>query len=204
MRILASSSSRPKFKRLPRSLLWYRCLMKKKIIFFDGDGTLWYPSLTKWAKVPYWIYSDKEIGKDYLGHLELTPGAKETLEELKKERVKLFLLSIIPFPQSEAQRELEKKVNYWGIQSYFEEVIAVLNDPAEKGKIIQSILEKRNVLKSEALLVGDSYRYDYLSAEGVGVDAVLIAAEYRKDLGQAKETIKALPELINYLQAKQF
>lgn len=29
----------------------------KKIIFFDGDGTLWYPKKTKWTKKPHLIYT---------------------------------------------------------------------------------------------------------------------------------------------------
>ena len=30
----------------------------KKIIFFDGDGTLWYPKKTKYKEHPVWLYRD--------------------------------------------------------------------------------------------------------------------------------------------------
>jgi hydroxymethylpyrimidine pyrophosphatase-like HAD family hydrolase len=30
----------------------------KKIIFFDGDGTLWYPKKTKYKEHPVWLYID--------------------------------------------------------------------------------------------------------------------------------------------------
>ena len=29
----------------------------KKIIFFDADGTLWYPKSTKYRKHPVWIWN---------------------------------------------------------------------------------------------------------------------------------------------------
>jgi hypothetical protein len=32
--------------------------MNKLIIFFDGDGTIWYPKATKRKVKPHWIYSD--------------------------------------------------------------------------------------------------------------------------------------------------
>ena len=38
-------------------------MTNKTIIFFDGDGTIWYPKNTKRKVAPHWIYSDKEIGE---------------------------------------------------------------------------------------------------------------------------------------------
>ena len=32
---------------------------KKKIVFFDGDGTLWYPKDTRHTEPPHWIYHEK-------------------------------------------------------------------------------------------------------------------------------------------------
>ena len=57
--------------------------MKKKIVFLDGAGTLWYPKATKRTQKPHWIYHDPETKDNYLEHLELTPRTKETLELLK-------------------------------------------------------------------------------------------------------------------------
>jgi FMN phosphatase YigB (HAD superfamily) len=47
-------------------------------------------------------------------------------------------------------------------------------------------------------MVGDSYRYDYLSAKSVGVKALLIETEYNAHYRQGKklETIKHLKELL--------
>ena len=57
--------------------------MKKKIIFLDGDGTLWYPQKTKRTQKPHRIYCDDKIKDNYLEHLELTPNTKETLQDFK-------------------------------------------------------------------------------------------------------------------------
>lgn len=55
---------------------------EEKIIFLDGDGTLWYPKATKRTQKPHWIYHDPETKDNYLEHLELTPKTKEALEYL--------------------------------------------------------------------------------------------------------------------------
>lgn len=31
----------------------------KKTVFFDGDGTLWYPKTTRRTRKPWWIYLDE-------------------------------------------------------------------------------------------------------------------------------------------------
>ena len=33
----------------------------KKVVFFDGDGTLWYPKTTKRTAAPHWVYLDPAI-----------------------------------------------------------------------------------------------------------------------------------------------
>jgi FMN phosphatase YigB (HAD superfamily) len=53
----------------------------KKIIFFDADGTLWYPKATKRNKHPVRLYKDKRY-KRHTDHLELTPKTLETLNKL--------------------------------------------------------------------------------------------------------------------------
>lgn len=54
----------------------------KKIIFFDGDGTLWYPKKTKYSKHPVWIYKDKRIKN----HLTMTQTSVSTIKKLKNLR----------------------------------------------------------------------------------------------------------------------
>ena len=57
----------------------------KKIIFFYGDGTLWYPKKTKYSKHPVWIYKDKRI-KNHLNHLTMTQTSVSTIKKLKNLR----------------------------------------------------------------------------------------------------------------------
>lgn len=58
-------------------------LKKKKIIFFDADGTLWYPKSTKYSKMPHWVYLESQNPDDYLKHLVVIPSVLKTLKKLK-------------------------------------------------------------------------------------------------------------------------
>jgi len=152
----------------------------KKIIFFDGDGTIWYPKSTKREKAPHWIYSDKKIGDNHLGHLVLTPAAHISLKKLKKLRIALVLLSTHPHPRKEADVILKRKVEHFKLGALFDGVYTSRDNPEGKGEVILKILRKRHIPKSQALMVGDSYRFDYLSAKKIGVDALLVKSEYMK------------------------
>jgi len=58
--------------------------LEKKIIFFDGDGTLWYPRETKYTKAAHWIYDLPGDYKEHVSYLMLIPGVLSTLKKLKK------------------------------------------------------------------------------------------------------------------------
>lgn len=58
-------------------------MKNKAIIFFDGDGTLWYPIKTKHTVKPHWLYSDKSI-KNPHHYLMLIPTVESTLKKLRK------------------------------------------------------------------------------------------------------------------------
>ena len=62
--------------------IFYR-IMEKKIIFFEGDGTLWYPKKTKYSKHPVWLYWDKRF-KKHVNHLKMVPSALPTIKRLKE------------------------------------------------------------------------------------------------------------------------
>jgi len=151
----------------------------KKIIFFDGDGTLWFPKKTKHTIKPHWVYKDSSI-KNPLEHLVLVPGALKTLQELQKRKILCVVLSTHPTSLANAQKVLEKKVSYFKLQKYFIEIYATEEYLESKGEHISSILSKYKMPKASALMVGDNYSWDYKPAKKVGVEAVLIESDYMK------------------------
>ena len=75
----------------------------KKIIFFDGDGTLWYPKETKHKRNPVWIYKDKTIkyyndfNKDLDDILSVISGYKKLIAKLDAtKKFRSFLTYIDP------------------------------------------------------------------------------------------------------------
>jgi len=147
----------------------------KKIIFLDGDGTLWYPKETKRARKPHWIYDDPVTKDNYLEHLELAPKVKYALEKFKEMGIVLVLISANPKSEEVAIKEIMNRLNYLDLAKYFNIVRSSAgDDPSGKGKVILEILEKLNLQKSDALMVGDSIIYDYLAATNVGVESFWI------------------------------
>ena len=172
----------------------------KKIIFFDGDGTIWYPKNTKRKIAPHWIYSDKKIGDKYLEHLILTPSTLTTLKKLKKLGIILILLSTHPHPPKEADMLLKGKVRHLKLERLFDEFYSSRDYPEGKGELIVKILKQKHISKHKALMIGDSYRYDYLSAKRVGVDCLLIESEYMAAKGRrVRKVIKRLGDIFKIL-----
>lgn len=169
--------------------------MTKKIIFFDGDGTLWYPRQTKRTQKPFWVYLDAHTKDSYLDHLVLTPHAVETLRVLRSHTSMTVLLSTHPHEATEAATVLDEKVRHFGLDSLFDEVYATAEYPEAKGEKMLEILQRHNLKTEDALMVGDSYRWDYTPAEAMGVDAVLINSDYH----QEKKDQEPVDYLINDL-----
>lgn len=156
-----------------------KAVSNKQIIFFDGDGTLWYPKKTKWTKKPHLIYMHLDMKpKDYLKHLVLTPRIIKVLRHFKKQRVILAVLSTHPHKKLEADLHLGNKVKHFGLDKIFDHIYSARPFPWGKGKVIEGVLKKLRIPRSHALLIGDSYLYDYLSARKVGVDCVLLKTPY--------------------------
>ncbi len=178
-------------------------MKQKKIIFFDGDGTIWYPRLSKRSRAPHWIYSDKNIGDNYLEHLTLTPSALETLKKLKKLGIMLILLSTYPHLPKEADILQKVKIKHFKLEEIFDDFYTSRDKKLGKGEAIVRILRKKHIPKTQALMVGDSYRFDYLSAKKVDVDALLIKSDYMKHPprgGKIQNTIDGLKDLVGILK----
>lgn len=172
-------------------------MTKKKIIFFDADGTLWYPIKTKHTVLPHWLYLDKSI-KDKHPHLTLIPTVKNTLRKLKNLGVITIILSTHPHEISKAYQLLNKKVEHFKLKEFFTEVHATREYHASKGEYINEILKKLKIPKTKALMVGDNYLWDYKPAKKVGVDALLIESAYMKKDKRIR-TIRNVSEILNFV-----
>lgn len=177
-------------------------MRNKKIIFFDGDGTLWYPKKTKYQEKPHWIYSLDGTLDDYCDHLIMIPTVLATLRKLKKQEIITVLLSTHPHPPDEADTIIQHKVLHFKLSQLFDEIHATREVHTSKGEFIVEILKKRGIPKNKALMIGDNYRWDYKSAKDVGVDALLIESDYMKNDRQrkrVKKTIKKMNEILNHI-----
>ena len=176
--------------------------MIKEIIFFDGDGTLWYPKSTKYTEMPHWIYLKSKNAEDHYKHLVMIPTVLSTLRKLKKRGVITVLLSTNPHPPKEADSIINHKIRHFKLDELFDEIHATRKYHGSKGEFIVKILKERKISKSRALMVGDHYQWDYKSARDVGVDALLVTSEYMKKFIQSKKikrTIKKLSDIFNYI-----
>lgn len=176
----------------------------KKIIFFDGDGTLWYPIKTKYTEKPHWLYKDKSI-KGYHQHLALhqhlmlVPTVESTLRKLKRIGILTVVLSTHPHEIEEAYKIVNKKVEHFKLTELFTEVHATREYYESKGEYIVEILKRLNIPKVQALMIGDNYPWDYKPAKDIGVDAILIQSDYMKKDKRLK-TIKKLSDVFNYIK----
>lgn len=165
----------------------------KTIIFFDGDGTLWYPEKTKHTVKPHWIYKDATI-KDCHQHLILISVVESTLKKLKKRGVITVILSTHPHEKDEAYKIINKKVRHFNLEELFTEIHATREYYDSKGEYITEILKRYNIPKTKALMIGDNYLWDYRPARKIGIDALLVESCYMKKDKRIK-TIKKLPGL---------
>lgn len=173
----------------------------KKIIFFDGDGTLWYPKSTKYTEMPHWVYLKSQDISEHYKHLVMIPTVLSTLKKLKKLGIITILLSTHPHPPKEADYRINHKVKHFKLDALFDEIHATREYHESKGEFIVRILRERNISKIKALMVGDHYKWDYKPAKDVGVDALLIESKYMKNDRhgkRVKNTLKKLSDVLRY------
>ncbi len=175
--------------------------MTKTIIFLDGDGTIWYPSSTKRTKKPHWIYHDPETKDSYLEHMELTPKIRETLEILSDNGVQLVLISANPASAEIAEPELLQKLEYFKIRQFFRSYHSSAGDnPRGKAEVILRVLQEMNIPKDQALMIGDSYFYDYEAAKDAGIDAYWIANDVSTRPEDFPQDLQSIDEVADVLE----
>ncbi|MFB6225364.1 MAG: HAD family hydrolase [Candidatus Paceibacteria bacterium] len=153
-----------------------------KCIFLDGDGTLWYPSLTKRTDITHWIYLDPNTKDEYLKHLELCPGVYTALSTLYMHGFQLILLSMSPKPEAEALQEHKEKLDYFNLTQFFTSWHAApAGDPESKPRIIKDVLSQYGYKLHDAIMVGDSIKYDYQPVIEHGITSYLIESDWSPD-----------------------
>mgnify|MGYP003405880125 FL=1 len=175
-------------------------MFAKKIVFFDGDGTLWYPIKTKRREKPHWVYKTEGTADDHCKQLTLIPTVLSTLKKLKKLGVVTVVLSTHPHPPKEAKMLIHHKIEYFKLSELFDEVHATREFHASKGEFIVRILRKRGIAKKDALMVGDNYYWDYKPARSVGIDALLLKSDYMKIDPVARRVKKTINQLGDILR----
>lgn len=169
--------------------------MHKEILFFDGDGTLWYPHSTKHTQMPHWIYSQSKNADDHYKQLVMIPTVLSTLKELKKLGIITILLSTNPHPPKAADMMINHKVKHFKLNELFDEIHATREYHGSKGEFIVKILKERKISKVKALMIGDHYKWDYKPAKDVGVEALLIESDYMQQTIYDKKIIKTISKL---------
>lgn len=175
----------------------------KKIIFFDGDGTLWYPKKTKRTIAPQWIYKIVDRKDAHLKELIITPGTLQSLKTIKKKKIITIILSTHPEAGKSADEFLKRNVKYLGIYEYFDEIHTTEPEHKSKGEFIVKILKERGLAKNKALMIGDNYFYDYRSAKKVGVEAILIDSDYlyKPARKETDKIVSGLSDIVNFFRS---
>lgn len=145
-----------------------------RIVFLDGDGTLWYPRVSRNTKPPHWVYDQPRA----LERMTLVPKARQALRRLRLMRVLLVLVSTHPFSARHSRRVLMKKVRHFGLMNIFEHIVATPTTESAKASAILRILARHRIPRGQALMVGDSYRWDYEPARTHQIPALLIESRY--------------------------
>ncbi|HSI21168.1 MAG TPA: HAD hydrolase-like protein, partial [Verrucomicrobiae bacterium] len=153
------------------------------------------PHATKRTRHPVWLYLDEQLKHSYLEHMSLTPQAAETLTLLRENGIMTVILSTHPHEAEEAARLLDEKVRHFELTDYFDEVYATAEYPKAKAEKMLEVLERHNLTKDEALMVGDSYKWDYAPAQSVEIDAVLINSDYHQENRENEPVQKLIDDL---------
>jgi FMN phosphatase YigB (HAD superfamily) len=170
----------------------------KKVIFFDGDGTLWYPAKTKRTVRPHWVYHDPSINNPW-AEFVITPTARETLTELGEMGVKRVLLSTSPQSEEDAIISRIKAARQVDVYHLLDDVQVAPEYVEGKGERIVALLSKYGFKTGDALMVGDTYKWDYESAANVGVEGLLIMSDYQQEYIEKLDKSRVITNLIEVI-----
>ena|SRR3989338_1626815 len=160
------------------------------------------PQKAKRTKNPIWIHIEHKDVRKVREGLTLVPNAVNTLSKLKKMGLKMVVLSVSPLPPRKAKERLAGNLEHFGILKYFDQVYATKKYPESKGEHMLKVIKGYGFKKSEALMVGDIYLWDFSSAKKVGIKAILFEHNYDPKIHhyrKVKAKIKDFKEVLKYV-----
>jgi FMN phosphatase YigB (HAD superfamily) len=155
-----------------------------KHIFLDAEGTLYVPKNGR-SRWEFWADSSPENAEEFF---ELDAGVEEALRRLRK---KAHTLGLVSWNSEPVLRALLRKFK---LREYFDCIL--IN--GDKGKRIESYLERNGLRKEEAIMVGDMPKLDLYPVRKAGIDAILVDREYNWYV--KAEKIKGISELPDWLR----
>lgn len=125
-----------------------------------------------------------------LTDLVIYDGILELVEKLSKN----FTLAVATNANSDYAH---KMLNHVGLGQYFETILGYdsVRNPKPHPEMVNKILEKHNISKEYAQLVGDSKK-DIMAAQNAGVDWVLVNWGFSNHDNEAIETVEQLKNKI--------
>lgn len=178
-----------------------RLTRPKEVIFFDGDGTLWYPRTTLRTRKPHWVYTDTAITEP-IHEMIATPNVASTLTELGRRGILRVLLSTSPLEEREALEHRRAIASHVGIIDLLDDIHVAPERRGGKGEKIAQWLLQHDMSAERALMVGDTYEWDILAANSVGVEGILIDSEHETEaiaLHKVTDAIEDLSDIIPLL-----
>ncbi len=158
-----------------------RSKISKEVVFFDGDGTLWHPRSTLRTRKPHWVYLDKTVA-DPITEMIATPKAEATLHQLGELGVRRVLMSTSPLEESEALAHRKAIAAHVGILDLLDDIRVAPEVINGKGEKIAAWLMQHEINPERALMVGDTYEWDIVAANSVGVEGVLLDSDHEAEV----------------------
>lgn len=153
----------------------------KEVIFFDGDGTLWYPRTSLRTRKPHWVYLDETVA-DPIAEMVATPKAEATLRQLGERGIRRVLMSTSPLEEEEALAHRRAIAEHVGILDLLDDINVAPEVVNGKAQRIAAWLLRHNVAPERALMVGDTYQWDIVAANSVGVEGLLLDSEHEAEV----------------------
>lgn len=174
----------------------------KEVIFFDGDGTLWYPRTSLRTRKPHWVYLDESIA-DPIAEMVATPKAEATLRQLGEYGIRRVLMSTSPLEEEEALAHRKAIAKHVGLLDLLDDINVAPEVANGKGQRIAAWLLRNDVAPERALMVGDTYQWDIVAANDVGVEGLLLDSEHEAEVirrnGMTDVVINELSDIIPLL-----
>lgn len=136
------------------------------------------------------VLFEEHYNANCLSNLELYNGIEKLIDDLKSD----FTLTVATNANSVFAK---KMLDHVGIGQHFKTILGYdsVQNPKPHPEMVNKILNKHEIHKHNAQLVGDSHK-DIMAASKAGVDSVLVNWGFSNHLNDAIETIEELEKRI--------